>query len=286
MSSCRAGFCRRRPLLAPHRAPAEQSSEPDAGSGSAVIDVHSCPDPAAPSLDDARRILKSVFGYDAFRPLQAEIIANLLAGRDALAVMPTGSGKSLCYQLPALLADGLTVVVSPLISLMQDQVMQLRELGVPAAFLNSTVEYADYLATAERVRAGKIKLLYTSPETLLRPETLVLLDRSRVRCLAIDEAHCISEWGHDFRPEYRQLLPVRERYRSAVCIALTATATDRVRRDIQQRLGFRDENAFVASFDRPNLFLEVQPRTRRPGATAGVPGQPSRSIGHHLLQHA
>jgi ATP-dependent DNA helicase RecQ len=218
----------------------------------------------APISDRARpeaaAILKQVFGYDTFRPLQAEIIDNLLAGRDTLAVMPTGSGKSLCYQLPALLLDGLTVVVSPLISLMQDQVMQLRELELPAAFLNSTVEYTDFRATAERVRAGKIKLLYTSPETLLRPETLVLLDRSAVHCLAIDEAHCISEWGHDFRPEYRQLQPVRERYRDTVCIALTATATERVRRDIQQRLRFRDENAFVASFDRPNLFLEVRPR--------------------------
>jgi ATP-dependent DNA helicase RecQ len=251
------------PQTAPPRPapePAEQSSEPDAGSGAEIIDVHSWADPAASTLDAAHRILKSVFGYDTFRPLQAEIIANVLAGRDALVVMPTGGGKSLCYQLPALLADGLTVVISPLISLMQDQVMQLRELGVPAAFLNSTVEYADYLATAKQVRAGKIKLLYTSPETLLRPETLVLLDRSRVRFLAIDEAHCISEWGHDFRPEYRQLLTVRERYRSAACIALTATATERVRRDIQQRLGFRDESAFIASFDRPNLFLETRPR--------------------------
>jgi ATP-dependent DNA helicase RecQ len=239
---------------------AKPSTESSAESCSAIIEVHSYPDPAAPSLDEARRVLKTVFGYDAFRPLQAEIIANLLAGRGALVVMPTGGGKSLCYQLPALLADGLTVVISPLISLMQDQVMQLRELGVPAAFLNSTVEYADYLATAKQVRAGKIRLLYTSPETLLRPETLVLLDRSCVRCLAIDEAHCISEWGHDFRPEYRQLLPVRERYRNAVCIALTATATERVRRDIQQRLGFRGENAFIASFDRPNLFLEARMR--------------------------
>jgi ATP-dependent DNA helicase RecQ len=251
------------PQAAPAR-PAQEQTQPATESGAeagpAIIDVHSYPDSAAPSLDEARRILKTVFGYDAFRPLQAEIIANLLAGRGALVVMPTGGGKSLCYQLPALLADGLTVVISPLISLMQDQVMQLRELGVPAAFLNSTVAYADYLATTRQVRAGQIKLLYTSPETLLRPETLVLLDRSRVRCLAIDEAHCISEWGHDFRPEYRQLLPVRERYRNAVCIALTATATERVRRDIQQRLGFRDEHAFIASFDRPNLFLEARMR--------------------------
>jgi ATP-dependent DNA helicase RecQ len=227
----------------------------------AILGAVASRDSGPVSLEDARHLLKTVFGYDDFRPLQAEIIANLLRGQDALAVMPTGSGKSLCYQLPALVLDGLTVVVSPLISLMQDQVTQLHELGVPAAFLNSTVGYTDYLATAAGVRAGQVKLLYTSPETLLRPETAVLLDHSHVRCMAIDEAHCISEWGHDFRPEYRQLRSVRERYPDAVCIALTATATERVRRDIQQRLGFRDENAFLASFDRPNLFLEVQPRT-------------------------
>ncbi len=214
-----------------------------------------------PTAGTPQELLKTVFGYDSFRQLQPEIIANVMAGRDTLAVMPTGSGKSLCYQLPALLLDGLTVVVSPLISLMQDQVMQLRDVGAPAAFINSTLTYADYLAVANQVKTGAIKLLYTSPETLLRPETLVLLDRARVRCLAIDEAHCISEWGHDFRPEYRQLLPVRRRYADAVCIALTATATARVRRDIQDRLGFQEDSAFVASFNRPNLLLTVQPRS-------------------------
>jgi ATP-dependent DNA helicase RecQ len=223
------------------------------------------PAPAQPPGDDASRLLKSIFGYDAFRPLQSEVVHNILAGQDTLAIMPTGSGKSLCYQLPALLFDGLTVVVSPLIALMQDQVQQLHELGAPAAFLNSTVEYRDYLATAQRVRGGAIKLLYTSPETLLRPETLVLLDHSRVACLVIDEAHCISSWGHDFRPEYRELLPVRARHPDAVCAAFTATATPRVQRDIQQILGFRDANSFVASFNRENLFLDVRPRQRGPG---------------------
>ena len=216
---------------------------------------------AAADLTAARRLLKTVFGYDAFRPFQEEIIAHILRRQDTLAVMPTGSGKSLCYQLPALLFDGLTVVVSPLISLMHDQVMQLRELGVPAAYLNSMLAYDEYVATADRVRQGQVKLLYTSPETLLRPETQVLLDRSRVACLAIDEAHCISAWGHDFRPEYRQLLPVRQRYGHAVCVAFTATATPRVRADICAILGFREHSVFVASFNRENLFLEVQPRT-------------------------
>ena len=185
----------------------------------------------------------------------------MLAGRDTLAIMPTGGGKSLCYQLPALLFDGLTVVVSPLISLMQDQVDALRELGVPAAFLNSTVDYHTYVETAAAVREGRIKLLYLAPETLLRPETLVMLDHSKVACLTIDEAHCISSWGHDFRPEYRQLLPVRRRYPQAVCVALTATATRRVQEDIKQILGFGAGNEFVAGFNRPNLYLAAQPRT-------------------------
>ena len=220
-----------------------------------------------PDLTAARDLLRSVFGYDDFRPYQADIIANILARRDTLAVMPTGSGKSLCYQLPALLFDGLTVVVSPLIALMQDQVTQLQELGVPAAFLNSTLDYDSYLQTANRVRAGEIKLLYTSPETLVRAETRVLLDRSQVACLAIDEAHCISQWGHDFRPEYRQLLPVRQRYPAAVCVAFTATATQRVQADIKTTLGFRDENTFIASYNRENLFLEVRPRSNGPAQT-------------------
>jgi ATP-dependent DNA helicase RecQ len=223
--------------------------------------IHHPPSAIGHSPSAISGLLKTVFGYDSFRPLQSEIIANILSRCDTLAVMPTGSGKSLCYQLPALLFDGLTVVVSPLISLMQDQVDQLRELGAPAAFLNSTLEYGDYVATTRRVREGEVKLLYTSPETLLRPETLVLLDRARVDCLAIDEAHCISQWGHDFRPEYRQLLPVRQRYGAAVCVAFTATATPRVQADIRGILGFRAENAFIASFNRENLFLQVQART-------------------------
>ena len=214
----------------------------------------------APTLDEARAVLKRVYGYDDFRPLQAEIIANVLAGRDSLAVMPTGSGKSLCYQLPALLWSGLTVVVSPLISLMEDQVMQLRQLGVAAVFLNSTLAYEGYVEIAHRIRAGRVKLLYTSPETLLRPETLVMLDECRVDCLTIDETHCISEWGHDFRPEYRQLVQVRRRLPHAVCLAVTATATDRVRRDIKATLAVGDADEFVSSFDRENLFLAVEPR--------------------------
>ncbi|RME61260.1 MAG: RecQ family ATP-dependent DNA helicase, partial [Caldilineae bacterium] len=210
--------------------------------------------------DSPESVLRRVFGYEALRPMQARVIENVLAGQDALAIMPTGSGKSMCYQLPALLWDGLTVVVSPLISLMEDQVSQLRELGAPAVFLNSTLDYQTYRRTMDRVREGAVKLLYVAPETLLRPETLVLLEQSRVVCLAIDEAHCISAWGHDFRPEYRQLSTVRERFPHAVCIALTATATPRVQQDIQRSLGIAQTDTFVASFDRENLFLAAQPR--------------------------
>lgn len=205
-------------------------------------------------------LLKRVFGYDDFRPLQAQIIENILARRDTLVIMPTGGGKSLCYQLPALLFDGLTLVVSPLIALMQDQVDQLRQLGVPAAFLNSTLTAAAYQATAAQARSGRLKLLYMAPETLLRAESLQLLADSRLAAIAIDEAHCISQWGHDFRPEYRQLVSVRRRFPEAVCLALTATATPRVQEDIRTTLAFPGDTAFVASFDRPNLFIEVQPK--------------------------
>ncbi len=208
----------------------------------------------------ARRLLKEVFGFERFLPWQEEIIANILAGRDTLAIMPTGGGKSLCFQLPALLFEGLTLVVSPLIALMQDQVDALRQVGAPAAFLNSALDYSAYLAVMHRVRTGEIKLLYTSPETLLRPETLLLLEQAQLACLVIDEAHCISAWGHDFRPEYRQLLPLRTRFPGAVCLALTATATPRVREDIAGQLGFGAANTFIASFNRTNLFLAVQRR--------------------------
>jgi ATP-dependent DNA helicase RecQ len=163
--------------------------------------------------------------------------------------------------LPALLFSGLTVVVSPLISLMQDQVEQLRELGVPAVFLNSTLDYETYLTTTHLIRRGEVKLLYVAPETLLRPETLALLERCQVECLTIDEAHCISAWGHDFRPEYRQLITARRRFANAVCFALTATATSHVRTDIQEILGFSAANEFIASFNRDNLYLSVARRS-------------------------
>ena len=205
-------------------------------------------------------ILKETFGYDTFRPLQREVIENVMARRDTLAVMPTGGGKSLCYQIPSLLFDGLTVVVSPLISLMKDQVEQLRAFGVPALFLNSSLAPQEYQENMDYVKRGEVKLLYVAPETLLTPRILTLLAGLKVDCLTIDEAHCISEWGHDFRPEYRQLVQVRKQFPQAVCLALTATATSRVRQDIRSTLQFATSNEFVASFDRENLFIEVLPK--------------------------
>ncbi|MFN8443638.1 MAG: DNA helicase RecQ [Caldilineaceae bacterium] len=212
------------------------------------------------SLSGANHLLKQIFGYDSFRPYQQEIIENLLARRDTLVIMPTGGGKSLCFQIPALLSNGLTVVVSPLISLMKDQVDTLRQLGVAAAFLNSSLVYNEDVAIRQHVRQGRIKLLYVAPETLLRPETLLLIEQAHPAILAIDEAHCISEWGHDFRPEYRQLVELRHRFPQTVCIALTATATPKVQADIKRQLRMLEQNTFISSFDRPNLHLTVAPK--------------------------
>jgi ATP-dependent DNA helicase RecQ len=225
------------------------------------------PTSPVPDLARARQVLKQTFGYADFLPLQADVIRRVLERRDTLVIMPTGGGKSLCYQLPALLHEGLTLVVSPLIALMQDQVSQLRELGVSAGFLNSTLSHQDYVAMTNRVRRGEIRILYVAPETLLRPETLLLMEQNRLACLAVDEAHCISEWGHDFRPEYRKIQEVRRRFPQAGCLALTATATRRVREDIRRLLGITRDGEFVASFNRANLFLAAQPRRDGLGQT-------------------
>ena len=225
------------------------------------------PTPPQTLLRTPLEILKNVFGHEGFRSLQEKIINHILNRHDALIVLPTGGGKSLCYQLPALIFDGVTVVVSPLISLMQDQVMQLQQRDVRAAFLNSTLSNSEYVATMQRVKRGEVTLLYAAPETLMRPEILLMLDESNVACLAIDEAHCISQWGHDFRPEYRQLISVRERFANAVCLALTATATPRVQKDIKQSLKIQEHNEFIASFDRENLFIAVEPKVDLPNQT-------------------
>ncbi len=211
-------------------------------------------------LDKATKILKETFGYDKFISLQAEIIKNILTGNDSLVIMPTGGGKSICYQIPALIFKNLTVVISPLISLMKDQVQQLTEFGVAAVLLNSSLSGPEYQANIAAIRKKQARLLYLAPETLLKPEILQLLETVAVDCLAIDEAHCISDWGHDFRPEYRKLIEVRQRFQQAVCVALTATATERVRKDIKKSLGFGDSHEFLASFNRENLFLRISPK--------------------------
>ncbi len=201
--------------------------------------------------------LKRVFGYDAFRPLQEEIIRSSLAGQDVFALLPTGGGKSLCFQLPALVSDGLTVVVSPLIALMKDQVDALKALGVPATYLNSTIGEA---GSRERLRLlfnGAFRLLYVAPERLMVPTFLEKLRQWRVQLVAIDEAHCISEWGHDFRPEYRQISRLRTELPGVPFMALTATATGRVRADIEKQLHLQDPAVYVGSFNRANLTYRV-----------------------------
>ena len=211
-------------------------------------------------MNREREILKNVFGYDEFRSLQKEIIDSVLKKKDALVVMPTGGGKSLCYQLPSLIFEGLTVVVSPLISLMKDQVDQMKQAGVDAVLLNSSITRLEYNENISKIRKGKVRLLYVAPETLLKNEILEFLESVNVECFAIDEAHCISEWGHDFRPEYRKIANVRKRFPNAVCIALTATATSRVRADIRKNLELNESGDFVASFNRGNLFYKIIPK--------------------------
>jgi ATP-dependent DNA helicase RecQ len=215
----------------------------------------------ADGLVEARNLLGRVFGFDSFRPGQEAIIAAVLAGEDVLAVMPTGSGKSLCYQLPALVKDGLTIVVSPLIALMRDQVAQLRALGVEAGSLNSSNDADENRRVFEAMRAGRLKLLYAAPERLVRGDTLETLRSCGVAALAIDEAHCVSQWGHDFRPEYLTLGTVREALDGVQTVAFTATADGATRTDIAERLFTGRPTVFVGGFDRPNLRLAMRPKT-------------------------
>jgi ATP-dependent DNA helicase RecQ len=209
---------------------------------------------------DLHAPLKKHFGYDEFRPLQEEIVRDALAGRDVFALMPTGGGKSLCFQLPALLREGLTIVVSPLISLMKDQVDSMQTTGVAATFLNSALDGDEARARLRGLHRGEHHLLYVAPERLMLESFLEKAKQWKVAQIAIDEAHCISEWGHDFRPEYRQLADLREHFPRVPIMALTATATDRVRKDILQQLKLRDPRCYVASFNRPNLTYRVIPK--------------------------
>ena len=212
-------------------------------------------------MDKAHKVLKNIFGYDSFRPLQQGIIESVLAKQDSLVIMPTGGGKSLCYQIPALLFDGLTVVISPLISLMKDQVGQLRQNGVDVAILNSSLTRPEFQENYNLVVNKKAKLLYLAPESLNRPDIAGLLFETNVDCLTVDEAHCISEWGHDFRPDYRQLGLLRKKLPNAVCIGLTATATPRVQDDIVKNLNMSAGRRFLAGFNRENLHLQVIPKS-------------------------
>lgn len=207
--------------------------------------------------DQALDLLRRVFGHPGFRGEQQQIVEHVTGGGDALVLMPTGGGKSLCYQLPALLREGCALVVSPLIALMQDQVEALRQLGVRAAYLNSTLDAAAAADVERQLLAGELDLLYVAPERLLTGRFLSLMERARIALFAIDEAHCVSQWGHDFRPEYRQLTVLHERWPDIPRIALTATADAPTRREIAERLNLEDARQFVSSFDRPNLRYRV-----------------------------
>ena len=237
--------------------------------------VHS--DPVFNPGSAALAVLRDVFGYNAFRGHQQAIIEHLAAGGDALVLMPTGGGKSLCYQIPALLRDGTAIVVSPLIALMQDQVEALRQLGVAAAFLNSSLDAPAQNDVERRFLGGELKLLYVAPERLLTGRFLDLIGRATVSLFAIDEAHCVSQWGHDFRPEYRELTVLHQRFPGIPRIALTATADAPTRREIVERLTLGRARQFISSFDRPNIRYHVvqrdQPRQQLKAFLAGHRGE-------------
>ena len=205
-------------------------------------------------------ILKTQFGFDQFRPLQEEIIGCVMSQRDALVLMPTGGGKSLCFQLPALMMPGVTLVISPLIALMKDQVDALKADGIPAEFINSTLTRAEIDRIQTEALRGKIKILYAAPERLTMPEFQLFLQKINVSLIAIDESHCISEWGHDFRPDYRNLKMLRNIFPEVPVMALTATATQKVREDIICQLSLDKAQIFISSFNRPNLSYTVLPK--------------------------
>lgn len=214
------------------------------------------------SIRSAQEILEGVFGFDAFRGNQAEIVEHVCAGGDAVVLMPTGGGKSLCYQVPALVRDGTGVVISPLIALMEDQVAALRANGVKAAFLNSTLSWEDVQQVETALLAGELDLLYLAPERLVQERTLAMLERTRISLFAIDEAHCVSQWGHDFRTDYLGLAVLADRFPRTPRIALTATATQATHAELTERLRLGEARHFVASFDRPNIQYRIEPKSR------------------------
>ena len=214
------------------------------------------------TIDSPEHILQTIFGYDSFRHNQQEIIGHILDGNDALVLMPTGGGKSLCYQVPALCLPGVTIVVSPLIALMKDQVDALLMSGVKAAFLNSSQTSGEQAALSEQLKNNELKLLYVAPERLVGQDKqfLTFLQTLEVSLFAIDEAHCISQWGHDFRPEYRVLSELKQYFPSTPIIALTATADAQTKDDILAQLHFKAHRVFENSFNRPNIYYSIQPK--------------------------
>lgn len=219
--------------------------------------------PAFPAVMTKEEALKKYFGYDRFRPQQSEIIDTVLAGKDSLVLMPTGGGKSICFQIPAMLRPGLAVVISPLIALMKDQVDGLQANGIKAACLNSSLSFAEQSEVLQQARSGELKLLYIAPERLFAGNMIDTLKTYPLSLFVVDEAHCISSWGHDFRPEYRHLNKLKTVFPDVPIIALTATADRVTRRDISRQLGIDETNSFIASFDRPNLSLNVLPGRKR-----------------------
>lgn len=207
-------------------------------------------------------VLKTVFGYDSFRASQKKIISSVLSKHDTLAIMPTGGGKSICYQIPALILEGITIVVSPLISLMQDQVASLNAAGVQSVFLNSSLTWEEYKQSTADIINGIVKIVYISPEGLSTSKIRELFSQNnlKVSCITVDEAHCVSQWGHDFRPDYMEISTIRRYFPEAIMVALTATATDQVRQDIIKNLSMKNPAIFISSFNRENIFLEVQPK--------------------------
>ncbi|MFM2376426.1 MAG: hypothetical protein RLZZ165_1523 [Bacteroidota bacterium] len=210
--------------------------------------------------EDVKDALKKYFGFDEFRGRQEEVVRHLLNGQDCMVIMPTGAGKSLCYQLPSIVMEGTALVISPLIALMKNQVDQMSALGIEAGFLNSSMSRTDYDEVKRKAIDGSLKLLYVAPESLVRDEFIDFLKQARVAFVAVDEAHCISEWGHDFRPEYRRIREILNHIPHVPIIALTATATPKVQLDIQQNLQIRDAKVFITSFNRRNLYYEIRPK--------------------------
>src|SRR5438128_10173008 len=230
-------------------------------------------DPDAFQTANALSVLHSVFGLPGFRGAQEDIVRHVVGGGNCLVLMPTGGGKSLCYQLPALLRRGCGIVVSPLIALMRDQVAGLTEAGVNAAVLNSTLSFEEASQVERRLLAGDLDLLYVAPERLLTPRCLSLLGQANIALFAIDEAHCVSQWGHDFRPEYIGLSVIAERFPDVPRIALTATADELTRQEIIDRLGLVGSPRFVASFDRPNIRYEIVDKQNAPAQLKAFIGE-------------